>query len=80
MPYGSPVSEPSETPIERIFQKIVSRRMTPEERSCLELKPFQPQTPVKSSDSSDPSRKQVTNSRGGGPLATQSVINAHKGV
>ncbi len=32
----------NETPIERIFQKVVGRKMTPEERVCLQLKNGKP--------------------------------------
>ena len=40
--------ESSETPIERIFQKVMHRKMTPQERVYFHLKPAKPQPPGKS--------------------------------
>ena len=48
MSYRIRVPESSETPIERIFQKVMRRKMTAEEKSWFHLKPVQAQDPAKS--------------------------------
>lgn len=48
MSYRIRVPESSETPIERIFQKVMRRKMTPEEKSCLHLKSVEAHDPEKS--------------------------------
>jgi hypothetical protein len=50
MSYRIRVPESSETPIERIFEKVVRRKMTPEERLCFQLKPFKAQVPETSNN------------------------------
>ncbi len=51
MSYRIRVPESSETPIERIFQKVMRRKMTPEEKSCFHLKPFKAHDPAKARNS-----------------------------
>lgn len=48
MSYRIRVPESSETPIERIFQKVMRRKMTAEEKSWFHLKPFKAHDPAKS--------------------------------
>ncbi len=47
MSYRIRVPESSETPIERIFQEVVGRKMTPKERLCFHLKPLKAHDPAK---------------------------------
>jgi hypothetical protein len=39
MSYRNPARAPTETPIERIFEKVLGRKMTSEERMYFHLKP-----------------------------------------
>jgi hypothetical protein len=48
MSYRIRVPESSETPIERIFQRVMRRKMTPEEKLWFHLKPVKAHDPEKS--------------------------------
>jgi len=50
MDHPQRVRIPKETPIERIFRKVLKRKMTLEEKMCFRLKPFKARNPIKSRD------------------------------
>lgn len=47
----------SETPIERIFLKVMGRKMTPEERMCFHLKNGRPHAYPNSKNGAGPNHK-----------------------
>ena len=57
MSYRIRVPESSETPIERVFQKVMRRKMTAEEKSCFHLKPVKAHDPEKSRNGASPKLK-----------------------
>jgi hypothetical protein len=59
MSYRIRVPESSETPIERIFQKVMRRKMTPEEKLCFHL-PIKAHDPEKSRNGASPKLKDRT--------------------
>ena len=50
-----------ETPIERIFQKVIGRRMTPEERVMFHLKNGRPHVPENSKNGAGPDNNTTGN-------------------
>jgi hypothetical protein len=59
MSYRIRVPESSETPIERIFQKVMRRKMTPEEKLCFHLS-SKAHDPEKSRNGASPKLKDRT--------------------
>jgi len=58
VPSESPSQPEIETPIERIFQKVMGRRMTPEERVVFHLKNGRPLAPENSKNGAGADHKQ----------------------